>query len=73
MKTENKRKQNPASIKANCRTSAADLIGLLKSIADDEVPPGHNSPFKLYFNGKLIASASEINLIKNNKPTNHEN
>lgn len=66
-------KCNPASIKASSRTSAADLIGLLKSIANDEALPEHDSPFKLYFNGKLIASASERNLTKNKTQTDHEN
>jgi hypothetical protein len=66
-------KPNLASIKANCRTSAADLIGLLKSITDDEGVPEHDSPFKLYFNGKLIASPSEMNLTKNKNQTNHGN
>jgi hypothetical protein len=64
-------KPNPASTISRrylSREQAAIILELLES----EGLPEHDSPFKLYFNGKLVASASQPNQITTNNIKDNE-
>lgn len=68
-------KYNPASIKSIAHKIISEqkdaLPNLLKALSSDGLPED-DSPFKLYFNGKLIGSAEANVPDKPIKPTDNE-
>jgi hypothetical protein len=51
-------KPNPAAIKRGRRKSAGKMAELLNAWMRDPELPEHGTSSKLYFNGKLVASAN---------------
>jgi len=50
-------KTNPTSIRSRKYLSREQAAAILELLESNELPE-HDSPFKLYFNGKLIGSAN---------------
>ena len=66
-----KTQRRPDTAQARAKKQEA-IIDLLKALSGEEMPE-HDSPFKLYLNDKLIASASPPNQIENAKINDNEN
>jgi len=65
-------KQNPTSTRSRSRYLTREQAESILKLLESEGLPEHDLPFKLYFNDKLVASASQPTQLNNDKTKQHE-